>query len=67
LFIGATDTGWGTPNSAISVIASNDWSSGYVGAATFSIGGSGQLRTLNISVSNAATYNVTASAAIVDM
>jgi hypothetical protein len=67
LFIGATDTGWGTPNSAISVIASNDWSSGYVGAATFSIGGSGALRTLNISVSNAATYNVTAYAAIVDM
>ena len=67
LFIGGTDTGWGTPNSAISVIASNDWSSGYVGAASFSIGGSGQLRTLNISVSNAATYNVTAFAAIVDM
>jgi hypothetical protein len=67
LFIGGTDTGWGTPNSAISVIASNDWSSGYVGAASFSIGGSGQLRTLNISVSNAATYNVTAYAAIVDM
>ena len=67
LLIGATDTGWGTPNSAISVIASNDWSSGYVGAASFSIGGSGQLRTLNISVSGAATYNVTAYAAIVDM
>jgi hypothetical protein len=67
LFIGGTDTGWGTPNSAISVIASNDWSSGYVGAASFSIGGSGSSRTLNISVSNAATYNVTANAAIVDM
>ena len=67
LFIGATDTAWGTPNSAISVIASNDWSSGYVGAASFSIGGSGSLRTLNISVSGAATYNVTAYAAIVDM
>jgi hypothetical protein len=67
LFIGATDTGWGTPNSAISVIASNDWSSGYVGAATFSIGGSGALRTLNISVANAATYNVTANASIIDM
>jgi hypothetical protein len=67
LFIGATDTGWGTPNSAIFVIASNDWSSGYVGAATFSIGGSGSLRTLNISVANAATYNVTANASIIDM
>lgn len=67
LFLGATDTAWGTPSSAISVISSNDWSSGYVGAATFSIGGSSQLRTLNISVSNAVTYNVTAYASILVM
>ena len=67
LFLGATDTAWGTPSSAISVIASNDWSSGYVGAATFSMGGSGNSRTLNISVSNAATYNVTAFARVLEM
>jgi hypothetical protein len=67
LFLGATDTGWGNPNSALSVVSSNDWSSGYVGAATFTIGGSGQLRTLNIAVSNAATYNVTAYASILVM
>lgn len=67
LFLGATNTNWGTPNSAITVVASNDWSSGYVGAATFSIGGSNDTRTLNISVSNAATYNVTAYARVLEM
>jgi len=67
LFLGATTTDWGTPSSAITVIASNDWSSGYVGAATFTIGGSGTSRTLNISVSGAATYNVTAYARVLEM
>jgi hypothetical protein len=67
LFLGAANTSWGNPNSAITVIASNDWSSGYVGAATFTIGGTLSDRTLNISVANASTYNVTAYASIVDM
>jgi hypothetical protein len=67
LFCGGTDTGWGTPNSGLSVVSSNDWSSGYVGAATFAIGGSGQSRTLTIAVANAATYNVTAYASILVM
>jgi hypothetical protein len=67
LFCGGTDTGWGTPNSGLSVVSSNDWSSGYVGAATFAIGGSGQSRTLTIAVANAATYNVTAYTSILVM
>jgi hypothetical protein len=62
---GATSTGWGTPNSGLTVLSSLDWSGGYVGAATFSIGGTGASRTLDISVANANTYNVSAYASVI--
>jgi hypothetical protein len=58
LLIGAANTGWGIPNSGIAQIQALDWSAGFVGAATFSISGSGSNRSLDISVANANVNNV---------
>ena len=65
LHVGATTTAWGSPNSGITTLSSLDWSSGYVGAATFAVGGSGGDRTLTISVAGANTYNVDVNASMV--
>ena len=65
LHAGATTTAWGSPNSGLTVLSSLDWSSGYVGAATFAVGGSGVDRTLTISVANANVYPVNVYASMV--
>jgi hypothetical protein len=53
LYCGVVNLGWGSPASAITILASQDMSFGYVGTPTFTIGGSGDNRTLEISVANA--------------